>query len=86
MKATFDIDDDLMRRVNEEAARRNTSVSALVEAGVRLILDAGTPPERMQDLPPLPTWNGGPELVDVANRDELYAIFDQDDFNLRDET
>ena len=86
MKATFDIDDDLMRRVNEEAARRHTSVSALVEAGVRLILDKGTGPERIQHLPPLPTWNAGPELVDVANRDELYAIFDQDDFNLRDET
>ena len=86
MKTTFDIDDDLVARLNEEAARRNTSVSALVEAGLRLILDTGTAPEATLDLPPLPTWNGGPELIDVANRDELYAIFDQDDFDLRDET
>ncbi|MDE2640485.1 MAG: hypothetical protein OXI03_07875 [Chloroflexota bacterium] len=31
-------------------------------------------------LPPLPSWNGGEELVDLANRDALYAVFDETDW------
>ena len=29
------------------------------------------------DLPPLPSWQGGRELVDVSNREELYRILDE---------
>ena len=32
---------------------------------------------------PLPTWKGGPFLVDVANPDELFGIFDEEDETLR---
>ena len=81
MKTTLNIDDTVMRRLKEEAARRQTTMSALVEAGLRLILDADTGPERAQELPPLPTWNLGKELVDIADRDALYAVFDEDDAN-----
>ncbi len=82
MKTTLNIDDTVMQRLREEAARRQTTMSALVEAGLRLILDedAGRSAERA--LPPLPSWNAGPELVDIANREELYAVLDEDDFNL----
>ncbi|MCY4455485.1 MAG: hypothetical protein OXC56_04135 [Chloroflexi bacterium] len=82
MKTTLNIDDTVMQRLKEEAARRQTTMSALVEAGLRLILETETAAERTQDLPPLPSWNAGPELVDIANRDELYAVLDEDDFNL----
>ena len=34
-------------------------------------------------MPPLPTWKGGPFLVDVADRDELFRIFDEEDETLR---
>ena len=77
MKTTLNIDDAVMRRLKEEAARRETTMSALVEAGLRLILDAE--PEKQGDLPPLPSWNAGRELVDIADRDALYAVFDEDD-------
>ena len=30
------------------------------------------------DLPPLPTFRGGRELVDVSDREALYRVFDQD--------
>ena len=85
MKTTLNIDDTVMRRLKEEAARRETTMSALVEAGLRLILDGdpGRAAERAQVLPPLPTRNAGRELVDISNRDELYAIFDEEDFNLK---
>ncbi len=85
MKTTLNIDDTVMQRLREEAARRQTTMSALVEAGLRLILDADSRAERVQELPPLPSWNAGPELVDISNRDELYAVFDEDDFGLKAE-
>ena len=78
MKTTLNIDDTVMRRLREEAARRETTMSALVEAGLRHVLDSG--PTRVTDpdsLPELPRWNSGGALVDVANRDELYAAMDE---------
>ncbi|MFL5260753.1 MAG: hypothetical protein ACJ8AS_13445 [Hyphomicrobiales bacterium] len=32
-------------------------------------------------LPPLPTFRSGGDLVDVANRDELYAAMEDSDQN-----
>ena len=77
MKTTLsiDIDDSVMLRLREEAARRGTTMSALAEAGIRSILaPSENPPET---LPPLPSWNGGRELVDIANRDQLYDAMEE---------
>jgi len=38
MKTTLNIDDTVMKRLREEAVRRGTTMSALVEAGLRLVL------------------------------------------------
>ena len=74
MEVTLNIDDALMERVRAEAARRETTVSALIEAGLRHILDEELAPMRVPDqLPPLPTWNGGAPRVDVADRDAVAA-------------
>ena len=73
MKITLNIDDTIMRALREEAARRGTTMSALVDAGLRRILFVDPSTETPSDpLPPLPTWRGGEMLVDVSNRDELY--------------
>ena len=78
MKTTLNIDDEVMKRLREEADRRGTTVSALVEAGLRHILDeCDEPPPDDDALPPLPKWRGK-LLVDISNRDELYRIFDED--------
>ena len=80
MKTTLNIDDTVMKRLREEAARRSTTMSALVEAGLRRILDAPpTVEEKHRDLPPLPTLKGGSFLVDVANRDELYRVMEEEE-------
>ena len=80
MKTTLNIGDSVMRRLREEAARRGTTMSALVEAGLRRVLaepaHADTTPG---ELPPLPSWNGGGELVDIANRDALYGAMDREE-------
>ena len=78
MRTTFNIDDTLLLRLREEAARRETTMSALVEAGIRRILENGPVASTEREaLPPLPTWHGGEMLVDVAKRDELYRVMEE---------
>ena len=73
-KTTLVIDDGLMVRLREEAARRRTTISALVESALRLFLRR---PGRREALPPLPTFDGGGgALVDVSDREELYRAME----------
>jgi hypothetical protein len=58
-----------MRRLKEEAARRGTTMSELMESALRLLLRGQ--PDRIE-LPPLPAFHGGGALVDIADRDALY--------------
>lgn len=77
MKTTLTIDDAVMRQLREEAARRGTTMSALVEAGLRRILsERPATATEADELPPLPTWNSGGALVDVADREALYEVID----------
>ena len=79
MKITLNIDETVMQRLREEAAQRGTTMSALVEAGIRSILTMSTPTDGRQDhLPLLPHWRSGGLRVDVSNRKELYRIMDGD--------
>ncbi len=75
MKTTLNIDEQVMREVKAEAARRGTTMSELVEAALRRMLE---PEPSGQELPPLPTFDGGGELVDVSDRNALYDVFDKD--------
>ena len=52
MEMTLDIDDALMKRLREEAARRKTSLSDIVEAGLRLILTERPPIAAPPEIPP----------------------------------
>ena len=80
MKTTLDIDDNVMQKLRKEAVRRGTTVSVLVEAGLRHVLEEcdETLPSDNDSLPPLPKWKSGGLLIDISNRDELYRIFDED--------
>lgn len=77
MKTTLNIDDSVMQRLREEAARRGTTMSALVEAGLRRVLaspsGSGAP---SASLPPLPTWDSGGHLVDIDDRNALYRVME----------
>ena len=76
MKITLNIDDGVMQRLREEAARRKTTMSALVEAGLRHILAPAPPVNESKTRKTLPRWNLGPTHVDVANREELYRVME----------
>jgi len=65
-----------MQRLREEAARRGCTMSELVEAGLRRILDE--PKAAKKPLPPLLTKDMGEPLVDIADKDALYDLLDED--------
>ena len=68
-----------MAELKAEAIRRGTTMGALVEAGIRRILADGEAPAPVAGaLPPLPVYDMGEPLVDVADRDALYAVLDRE--------
>lgn len=70
------IDDGVMRRLKELAARRSTTISSLVEAALRAFLD---PAETdAVELSPLPTWDFGGTLVNIDDREALYDVLDEE--------
>lgn len=79
MKTTLNIDDTVMRRLREEAARRATTMSALVEAGLRVVLAADrASDDHSNPLGPLPSWSSGGQLVDISNREALYRAMEDE--------
>ncbi|MDN5864331.1 MAG: DUF2191 domain-containing protein [Gammaproteobacteria bacterium] len=76
MKTTLNIDGTVMTKLREEAARRGSTMSALVEAGLRLVLQSDESASERK-LPALPRLSSGGELVDVADRDALLQAMDE---------
>ena len=73
MKTTLQIDDGVMRELKMRAARDGRTMSELVEAALRRLLDE-RPPDK--DLSPLPVMKAR-ELVDVSDRDALYRAMEE---------
>ena len=78
MKTTLNIDDHVMHRLREEAAKRRTTISELVEAALRRMLaDTSHGEDRRNARPVLPAWRSGGALVDMSNRAELYSAMEE---------
>lgn len=73
MKTTLVIDDQVMRRLKQEAARQKKTISELVEAALRMFLKPRGPAAK---LPPLPKFKCGGLLIDISNREELHKALD----------
>ena len=73
MKTTLNIDDSVMARLKREAVRTGRTMSELVETALRNLLRAKRDRE---PLPPLPTFDGGGALVDLADREALYGAME----------
>jgi len=71
MKTTLNISDFTMRELKREAARRRQTMSEMVEAALRTIVEPGRP---QVALPPLPEFSSGGLRVNVADRDALYGV------------
>ncbi len=74
MKTTLNIDDTVMLRLKREAARQGRTMSEMVESALRLLLERQ--PAR-GELPPIPTFDSGGTLVDIADRDALYEAMER---------
>ena len=74
MKTTLNIDATVMARLKREAARQGRTMSEMVETALRLMLRAE---RKRTPLPALPTFRGGRELVDIADRDALYRAMEE---------
>ena len=68
MKTTVIIDDAVMAKLKQEAARQGRTMSEMTEAALRLFLSPK--PEKLE-LPPIPTFDMGVPLVDYADNDAL---------------
>ena len=75
MKTTLMIDDNTMRRLREEAAKRKTTISQLVEAALRLFLENEKEKKR-RGYTPLPAFSLGGAFVDIADREALYQAME----------
>ena len=71
MKATFDINEIVLRELREAAVREDIAASVLVEAALREFLASKV--GRTKKFEPLPSWDIGTDLVDVSDRDALCA-------------
>lgn len=77
MRTTLVIDDRVMTRVKEEAARREMTISELVEAALRAHLHGHERPgARPEGGVRLPTLELGAPLVDISDRDALYQAME----------
>lgn len=73
MKTTLDINDSVMQELKREATRRGCTMSELVETALRLLFQSR---KRRVDLPPLPTFESGGALVDIADHEALYRAME----------
>ena len=74
MKTTLNIADSVMKDLKREAARQGRTMSELVEAALRRLLQQRDP---RQELPPLPSLGSGGHLTEVANREALYRAMEE---------
>jgi plasmid stability protein len=80
MKTTLEIDEGVMRALKRRAADEGRTMSELVEAALRALLEArptATAP------PPLPVWDSGRMLVDIDDRSAVEELLAADDADAR---
>ncbi len=62
-----------MARLRRESARTGRTMSELVETALRQLLQARPEPVELQ---PLPSFESGGALVDIADRETLYRAME----------
>jgi plasmid stability protein len=76
MRTTLIIDDAIFRRLKMLAAEQNRSLSEVTQEVLRRGLSQVRQTPRRTPVR-LPSFSMGRPLVDVADRDQLYEVFDR---------
>jgi hypothetical protein len=74
MKTTLNIDDQLMAKVKQAAARQGRTMSEFIESALRVALHTN---RKQSKRTPLPTFRGGPFRVNVADNDALQDFLEE---------
>jgi len=74
MRTTINLPDALAERAKARAREEGRTFTSLVEAGLQAVLDRPIEVDRA----PLPTLPGGELLVDLHDRDAVWAALDAD--------
>jgi len=77
MKTTLDLDDELVRRAKQEAARAGIPLRRLVEDALRARLLPPTRGHQRFRLDATVVMGTAPPAVDVADRDALYDLLER---------
>lgn len=75
MKTTLNLDDELLRRAKRRAQLRGTTLTRVVEEGLRAVLVEGPAPAFELELPVVE--GTGPPAADPADREVLYTVLDR---------
>ena len=73
MKTTLQIDDRIFVQLKRYAAAHGRTMSDVVETALRRLLQSRPDPTA---LPPLPSFDSGGTLVDIADREALYGAME----------
>ena len=73
MKTTLSLVDSLMALLKGAAGRQGKTMPEIVESALWLFLQ---PRHRPLPLPPLPSFESGGALVDIADREALYQAME----------
>ena len=74
-KTTLILPENLMRELRRRAAQRGETLSEVVAAAIQKGLAESGPEKRIE---PLPTYPMGEARVDLADRDRLYDLMDEE--------
>jgi hypothetical protein len=76
MKTTLNLNDELLREAKKKAAEDGTTLTHVVEQGLRAVLNEDESPAEpyVFDFPVVD--GGGPPMVDVADREALYDLME----------
>jgi plasmid stability protein len=75
VKTTLEIDEGVMRDLKARAARDGKTMSELVEAALRALLEEKP---AAYELPPMPTFDSGGFLMNIDSRAEYLDAMDDE--------
>lgn len=76
MRTTVRLPEHLLLRAKEKAAREGTTLTALIEKGLRDVVDRPTPSRPRKTFPPV-SKQSGRQLVDTVKTSELLEIMEE---------
>jgi hypothetical protein len=78
MRTTVRLPDDLLRRAKQTARNRNTTLTALIEQGLREVLRPGRAAVKFE-MPPVSKETGGLQPgIDLTRTSEILELLDAD--------